>query len=51
MPQMSPMYWLLLVFYFIFTLLLMMMFIYFFYSNMSEKCKTDLLIYQLNWMW
>nr|AWV83955.1 ATP synthase F0 subunit 8 [Tettigades lacertosa] len=51
MPQMSPMYWLLLVFYFIFTLLLMMMFIYFFYSNMSKKCKIDLLISQFNWMW
>nr|AWV83929.1 ATP synthase F0 subunit 8 [Tettigades lacertosa]AWV83942.1 ATP synthase F0 subunit 8 [Tettigades lacertosa]AWV83968.1 ATP synthase F0 subunit 8 [Tettigades lacertosa]AWV83981.1 ATP synthase F0 subunit 8 [Tettigades lacertosa]AWV83994.1 ATP synthase F0 subunit 8 [Tettigades lacertosa] len=51
MPQMSPMYWLLLVFYFIFTLLLMMMFIYFFYSNMSKKCKIDLLIPQFNWMW
>nr|AWV84150.1 ATP synthase F0 subunit 8 [Tettigades ulnaria] len=51
MPQMSPMYWLLLIFYFIFTLLLMMVFIYFFYLNMSKKIKVDLLNYQLNWMW
>nr|AWV84124.1 ATP synthase F0 subunit 8 [Tettigades ulnaria] len=51
MPQMSPMYWLLLMFYFIFMLLLMMMFIYFFYLNMSKKIKVDLSTYQLNWMW
>nr|AWV84410.1 ATP synthase F0 subunit 8 [Tettigades major] len=51
MPQMSPMYWLLLIFYFIFTLLLMIMLIYFSYLNMSKKCKIELLIYQFNWMW
>nr|AWV84072.1 ATP synthase F0 subunit 8 [Tettigades opaca] len=51
MPQMSPMYWLLLIFYFIFTLLLMMMFIFFFYLNMSKKYKADTSIHQLNWMW
>nr|AWV84085.1 ATP synthase F0 subunit 8 [Tettigades sp. 1 PL2017]AWV84098.1 ATP synthase F0 subunit 8 [Tettigades sp. 1 PL2017] len=51
MPQMSPMYWLLLIFYFIFTLLLMMVFIYFFYSNLSNKSKVDLSTYQFDWMW
>nr|AIM19513.1 ATP synthase F0 subunit 8 [Tettigades auropilosa] len=51
MPQMSPMYWLLLIFYFIFTLLLMMVFVYFFYLNMSDKRKVDLSTYQFIWMW
>nr|AWV83812.1 ATP synthase F0 subunit 8 [Tettigades auropilosa]AWV83825.1 ATP synthase F0 subunit 8 [Tettigades auropilosa]AWV83838.1 ATP synthase F0 subunit 8 [Tettigades auropilosa] len=51
MPQMSPMYWLLLIFYFIFTLLLMMVFIYFFYLNMSNKCSVNLSNYQFSWMW
>nr|AUJ22067.1 ATP synthase F0 subunit 8 [Tettigades chilensis]AWV83851.1 ATP synthase F0 subunit 8 [Tettigades chilensis] len=51
MPQMSPMYWLLLLFYFIFTLLLMMVFIYFFYLNMSYKCSINLSTYQFSWVW
>nr|AWV84059.1 ATP synthase F0 subunit 8 [Tettigades opaca] len=51
MPQMSPMYWMLLIFYFIFMLLLMMMFIYSFYLNMSKKYSVDMSIHQLNWMW
>nr|AUJ22054.1 ATP synthase F0 subunit 8 [Chonosia crassipennis] len=51
MPQMSPMYWLMLMFYFILIMLFSMTFIYFYYSNISEKHNFVLNNHEFNWMW
>nr|AWV84306.1 ATP synthase F0 subunit 8 [Calliopsida cinnabarina] len=51
MPQMSPMYWLMLFLYFILFMFFLMTFIYFTYFNICKKSNVSLMNYQLNWLW
>nr|AWV84371.1 ATP synthase F0 subunit 8 [Mendozana platypleura] len=51
MPQMSPMYWLLLLFYFLFIMVFLMTFIYFNYFNVAKMSNVNLGVHEINWMW
>nr|AWV84332.1 ATP synthase F0 subunit 8 [Chonosia atrodorsalis] len=51
MPQMSPMYWLMLMFYFILTMVFLMTFIYFYYFSISGSCNINMIKHQFDWSW
>nr|ASW26891.1 ATP synthase F0 subunit 8 [Platypleura kaempferi]AWV83357.1 ATP synthase F0 subunit 8 [Platypleura kaempferi] len=51
MPQMSPIYWLLLMFYFLAIMIIMMTFIYFSFLNKPSIKLSDFSKYNFNWKW
>nr|AIM19539.1 ATP synthase F0 subunit 8 [Diceroprocta semicincta] len=51
MPQMSPMYWLLLMIYFIILMMVLLTFIYFTFCNKPTIKFMDLKKKYVNWLW
>nr|AWV83214.1 ATP synthase F0 subunit 8 [Euterpnosia chibensis] len=52
MPQMSPIYWLILMMYFIIVMMIMIMSIYFFFLNLpSKQFSLMSMNNSMNWMW
>nr|AWV84384.1 ATP synthase F0 subunit 8 [Platypedia putnami] len=51
MPQMSPMFWLILLIYFIIMMLMMIMFIFFIFFNIPSSSVVILKSNVSNWMW
>nr|AWV83383.1 ATP synthase F0 subunit 8 [Yezoterpnosia nigricosta] len=52
MPQMSPIYWLILMSYFILVMMIMVTFIYFFFFNLPLKENSFMKMKNsMNWMW
>nr|AWV83175.1 ATP synthase F0 subunit 8 [Auritibicen japonicus] len=51
MPQMSPMYWLILMFFFISMLMLMIMFIYFIIYKKPNYRFINFVENKMNWLW